>query len=242
MYPSASSTAISLRTVALETPSWWRSTRAFEPIGSLGGNVVGDDGAQDVKAAVVRRRHFASSSEPFVLAQAPRTCTMVAYDAHSRRNFQAIGGAMIFKAVRDGKPYPEHRLSPRSWATIPPRQFRLDQLTTVTTVLALDKLLSEDSHFLRGSVLPRREVEGRDLTWRTACTGPCAAPCGTGRSSMPDSRPRRGRPTPGAPSIDQQVAEADSRPAAARHRAPDHRTDHETRRHHWPTGSVGVRD
>ncbi|NMO01274.1 type II toxin-antitoxin system VapB family antitoxin [Gordonia sp. TBRC 11910] len=54
---------------------------------------------------------------------------------------------MIFKGVQDGKPYPDHRLSGRSWAKIPPRQFRLDQLTTVTSVLALDKLLSEDSTF-----------------------------------------------------------------------------------------------
>ncbi len=54
---------------------------------------------------------------------------------------------MIFKGVREGRPYPEHGLSARGWATIPPRQFRLDELTTVTTVLALDRLLSEDSTF-----------------------------------------------------------------------------------------------
>lgn len=54
---------------------------------------------------------------------------------------------MIFKGVREGKPYPEHRVSNRGWAAIPPRQFRLDELITVTTVLALDKLLSEDSTF-----------------------------------------------------------------------------------------------
>ncbi|WP_132991706.1 type II toxin-antitoxin system VapB family antitoxin [Gordonia zhaorongruii] len=54
---------------------------------------------------------------------------------------------MIFKGVRDGKPYPDHGLTPREWAKLPPRQFRLDQLTTVTTVLALDKLLAEDSTF-----------------------------------------------------------------------------------------------
>ena len=34
MYPSASRTAMSLRTVALDTPRWWRSTSALEPIGS----------------------------------------------------------------------------------------------------------------------------------------------------------------------------------------------------------------
>ncbi|MGO3326449.1 type II toxin-antitoxin system VapB family antitoxin [Gordonia sp. (in: high G+C Gram-positive bacteria)] len=54
---------------------------------------------------------------------------------------------MIFKGVHEGRPYPDHGLSPRDWAKIPPRQFRLDQLTTVTTVLALDKLLAEDSTF-----------------------------------------------------------------------------------------------
>ena len=54
---------------------------------------------------------------------------------------------MIFKGVQDGRPYPDHRLSGRAWARIPPRQFRLDELTTVTSVLALDKLLSEDSTF-----------------------------------------------------------------------------------------------
>lgn len=54
---------------------------------------------------------------------------------------------MIFKGVREGKPYPDHQLSGRGWAKIPPRQLRLDQLTPVTKVLALDKLLSEDSTF-----------------------------------------------------------------------------------------------
>ncbi|UQE73791.1 type II toxin-antitoxin system VapB family antitoxin [Gordonia sp. PP30] len=54
---------------------------------------------------------------------------------------------MIFKGVQEGRPYPELTLPAREWAQIPPRQFRLDQLITVTTVLALDKLLSEDSTF-----------------------------------------------------------------------------------------------
>ena len=60
---------------------------------------------------------------------------------------------MIFKGVRDGKPYPEHGLSHRHWAQIPPRQIRLDELVTTTTVLALDRLLSEDSTFY-GDLFP----------------------------------------------------------------------------------------
>jgi Arc/MetJ family transcription regulator len=65
----------------------------------------------------------------------------------STATYNGYGEPVIFKGVRDGKPYPDHQLSIRDWAKIPPRQLRLDQLITVTTVLALDKLLSEDSTF-----------------------------------------------------------------------------------------------
>src|ERR1700740_365405 len=60
---------------------------------------------------------------------------------------------MIFKGVRDGRPYPDHGLSSRDWSQIPPRQIRLDELVTTTTVLALDRLLSEDSTFY-GDLFP----------------------------------------------------------------------------------------
>ena len=49
-------------------------------------------------------------------------------------------GSLIFKAVRDGKPYPDHGLSTRDWAMIPPRQVRMDTLTTTKKELALDAL------------------------------------------------------------------------------------------------------
>jgi Arc/MetJ family transcription regulator len=60
---------------------------------------------------------------------------------------------MIFKDVRDGKPYPEHGFSCRDWSRVPPRQIRLDELVTTTKVLALDRLLSEDSTFY-GDLFP----------------------------------------------------------------------------------------
>jgi len=74
-------------------------------------------------------------------------------------NLRCYGGiitewfAVIFKGVREGKPYPEHGLSTRDWSRIPPRQIRLDELVTTTTVLALDRLLSEDSTFY-GDLFP----------------------------------------------------------------------------------------
>ena len=54
---------------------------------------------------------------------------------------------MIFKRVGDGRPYPEHGLSARAWASVPPRQVRLDELVTTKDTLQLAALLDEDSTF-----------------------------------------------------------------------------------------------
>jgi Arc/MetJ family transcription regulator len=54
---------------------------------------------------------------------------------------------VIFKGVGDGQPYPEHGLQQRDWATLPPRQIRLDQLVTTKATLNLATLLDEDSTF-----------------------------------------------------------------------------------------------
>ncbi|MFV0458704.1 MAG: type II toxin-antitoxin system VapB family antitoxin [Actinomycetales bacterium] len=54
---------------------------------------------------------------------------------------------MIFKAVGDSKPYPEHDLQSRDWAKVPPRQVRLADLTTTKRHLDLGTLLAEDSTF-----------------------------------------------------------------------------------------------
>jgi Arc/MetJ family transcription regulator len=54
---------------------------------------------------------------------------------------------VIFKRVGDGRPYPDHELSSRAWASVPPRQVRLDQLVTTKDTLQLAALLDEDSTF-----------------------------------------------------------------------------------------------
>jgi len=55
---------------------------------------------------------------------------------------------VIFKAVGDGRPYPEHGYgTTRQWATVPPRQVRLDELVTTKRTLDLAQLLAEDSTF-----------------------------------------------------------------------------------------------
>jgi Arc/MetJ family transcription regulator len=61
--------------------------------------------------------------------------------------------ALIFKSVRDGRPYPDHGFSTRDWAMIPPRQIRLDTLVTTKRELALDALLADDSTFY-GDLFP----------------------------------------------------------------------------------------
>ncbi len=60
---------------------------------------------------------------------------------------------MIFKAVSDGRPYPEHGMTLKEWSQIPPRPIRLDQMVTTKRELALDRLLAEDSTFY-GDLFP----------------------------------------------------------------------------------------
>jgi Arc/MetJ family transcription regulator len=60
---------------------------------------------------------------------------------------------VIFKLVGDERPYPEHGLSSREWAQIPPRQVRLDSLITTKAVLDLHSLLAKDSTFY-GDLFP----------------------------------------------------------------------------------------
>ena len=54
---------------------------------------------------------------------------------------------MIFKRVGEGRPYPDHGLSSKGWAAVPPRQVRLDELVTTKDTLQLAALLDEDSTF-----------------------------------------------------------------------------------------------
>jgi Arc/MetJ family transcription regulator len=55
---------------------------------------------------------------------------------------------VIFKAVGEGRPYPDHGLeTPRDWSDVAPRMVRLDELVTTKRVLDLQLLLAEDSTF-----------------------------------------------------------------------------------------------
>jgi Arc/MetJ family transcription regulator len=60
---------------------------------------------------------------------------------------------VIFKGVREGRPYPDHQFTLKQWSEIPPRPVRLDQLVTTKRELALDKLLADDSTFY-GDLFP----------------------------------------------------------------------------------------
>ena len=55
---------------------------------------------------------------------------------------------MIFKAVGETRPYPEHPFKDRrEWATLAPCQVRLDQLTTTQRMLDLATLFGEEATF-----------------------------------------------------------------------------------------------
>ena len=61
---------------------------------------------------------------------------------------------VIFKAVGEGRPYPDHGFNtPKQWASLPPRPVRLDELVTTKRTLDLEALLAEDSTFF-GDLFP----------------------------------------------------------------------------------------
>lgn len=61
---------------------------------------------------------------------------------------------MIFKAVGDSRPYPDHGLdTPSDWSRIAPHQVRLADLVTTTSTLDLATLLDTDSTFF-GDLFP----------------------------------------------------------------------------------------
>jgi Arc/MetJ family transcription regulator len=54
---------------------------------------------------------------------------------------------VIFKAVGDTRPYPDHGLTQSQWGEVAPTQVRLDQLVTTKRELDLDVLMAEDSTY-----------------------------------------------------------------------------------------------
>ena len=56
-------------------------------------------------------------------------------------------GPMVFKRVGEGRPYPDHGLTSREWATIRPTRVRLSDLVTTRTKLDLAVLLVDDSTY-----------------------------------------------------------------------------------------------
>ncbi len=54
---------------------------------------------------------------------------------------------MVFKRVEDGRPYPDHGLTPQEWVSIPPSRVRLSTLVTTRRPVDLAALLVDDSTF-----------------------------------------------------------------------------------------------
>ena len=137
---------------------------------------------------------------------------------HERRSV-----ALIFKAVRNGRPYPDHGLSTRDWATVPPRQVRLDTLITTKKELALDALLADDSTFygdlfphavqwqgelyledglhraLRSALQQRNVIHVRVLDLDSLATSSAAAAAAPERPSGPSTAAIPAQPQPPVP-------------------------------------------
>ena len=91
--------------------------------------------------------HRSADSSPAVARPDRSQCAHDANgDAQTSISTHTVAG-VIFKAVGDTRPYPEHGYSTRQWSNVPPRLVRLDDLVTTKRTLDLGMLLSEDSTF-----------------------------------------------------------------------------------------------
>ena len=97
------------------------------------------------------------------------------------------GVGVIFKAVGDARPYPDHgKGSVRDWADVPPRMVRLEELITTKRTLDLGQLLAEDSTFYGDLFAHVVEWQGNS-TSRTGCTAPCVPRFNSDLPSTPAS-------------------------------------------------------
>jgi Arc/MetJ family transcription regulator len=68
--------------------------------------------------------------------------------------FAAYADPVIFKAVGDSRPYPDHGLeTTKDWSSVPPRVVQLGELITTKSTLDLRGLLADDSTFY-GDLFP----------------------------------------------------------------------------------------
>jgi Arc/MetJ family transcription regulator len=116
--------------------------------------------------------------------------------------------------VRDGRPYPDHGMSTRDWALIPPRQVRLDSLTTTKRELALDAVLADDSTFY-GDLFPHAVQWHGELYLEDG--GPAGGAAAADRHPRAGARP--GRPHAGA-ALGRAQHRDHPRPAAGAEPAP----------------------
>ncbi len=106
---------------------------------------------------------------------------------------------VIFKRVGDGRPYPDHGLSPRDWAALPPRQVRLDELVTTKDTPAAGRPARRGLDVLRRPVRARRGVAGRPVPRGRAAPGAAGRAPAAPRAARPRPRGRRlsgARPSP----------------------------------------------
>ena len=128
-------------------------------------------------------------------------------------------GSLIFKAVRDGRPYPDHGLSTRDWAMIPPRQVRMDTLMTTKRELGARRAARRGLDVLRRPVPARRAVARRAVPRGRPAPGAARGPAAAQRHPRPGARPGRGRAGAGLTRtrrpIGQRTLDPTSRPTGA---------------------------
>ena len=91
---------------------------------------------------------------------------------------------MIFKRVGEGRPYPDHGLTPRQWAEVPPRQVRLDIWSPRRTPSSWPRCWTRTPRS-SGTCSHTSWSGAATSTSRTGCTGRCAPRSSSGRCCTP---------------------------------------------------------
>ena len=85
--------------------------------------------------------------------------------------------SVIFKRVGDGRPYPDHGLGSKEWASVPPRQVRLERAGHDQGHARSWRRCSTRTRPSSATCSPTSSCGAASSTSRTGCTARCARRC-----------------------------------------------------------------
>ena len=161
--------------------------------GSAGGRRVGrGSGRRPPRGQRARPRRYGEARVggggvgPRGLRHAPSLLRAARVEREAVRPPAPIVAGVIFKRVGEGRPYPDHGLTSKGWAALPPRQVRLDELVTTKDTCSSSPCWTRTRRST--ATCSRTSWSGRaSTTWRTVCTARCVRPSSSATCCTPGS-------------------------------------------------------